>query len=333
MRLDLSEEIFMDLISIIVPVYKVEKYIYQCVDSIINQTHKNIEIILVDDGSPDNCGKICDEYAEKDSRIKVIHKENGGLSDARNHGIDAASGEWLMFVDSDDYIALNMAEMLFKAATEYMADIVMCNFSRFKDDYPYDKTTEELPSPFLFEIAEKNNFLYISENSKLSVYHISAWGKIYRRSLFYELRYPQGRIYEDSTIAPTLLDSAHRIICLKESYYFYRTNPLSLTQQGFSIKHFDYLLLYKDRIDYFLKHGKTEHALRVSEEFFCFYFGNYFRIDCADKSAKRKLHKFRRLAWKVFPIYSKMKSVSLNQKISTLILLAFPSLFKIIFKR
>ena len=117
-----------ELISIIVPVYKVEPYLNKCVDSIINQTYKNIEIILVDDGSPDNCGKICDDYTKKDSRIKVIHKKNGGLSDARNYGIEASIGDYIMFVDSDDYISANMCEILLKTAKKYNADIINCNF-------------------------------------------------------------------------------------------------------------------------------------------------------------------------------------------------------------
>ena len=106
----------MDLISVIVPVYKVEPYLDKCVRSIVEQTYQNLEIILVDDGSPDNCGAICDAWAEKDSRIKVIHKENGGLSDARNAGMDVATGQWIAFVDSDDWIAEEMYESLLNAA-------------------------------------------------------------------------------------------------------------------------------------------------------------------------------------------------------------------------
>ena len=127
----------MDLISIIVPVYNVEKYIHECVDSIINQTYKNIEIILVDDGSPDNCGKICDEYAKKDNRIKVIHKPNGGLSDARNHGIDVANGEWLMFIDSDDWIEPNMAEKLLHSALNNKADLAISSVILFDEEKEY----------------------------------------------------------------------------------------------------------------------------------------------------------------------------------------------------
>ena len=124
------------LVSVIVPIYKVEKYLNKCVDSIINQSYKNLEIILVDDGSPDKCGEICDKYAEKDSRVKVIHKENGGLSDARNAGIDIAKGDYLLFVDSDDWITSNICEVLIKNANDNLSDIIACNqYESFDGDF------------------------------------------------------------------------------------------------------------------------------------------------------------------------------------------------------
>lgn len=322
----------MQLISIIVPVYNVEKYLHQCIDSILSQTFEEFELLLIDDGSTDNSGKICDEYEEKDSRIKVIHQHNQGQAKARNVGIDAAGGEWLAFVDSDDYIASDMMSVLLETAVAHHADMVMCNFSRFKDS-DENAVEEKLPTPFLSEVTEQHKFLHFVGNSELSVYHITPCCKIYHKTVFEGIRYPEGRIYEDSAIAPALLDNAKKIVCLKDSLYFYRTNPQSTTQRRFSIKNFDYLLLYKDRIDYFLENGKTEYALKVSEDFFYFYINNYFKIDCSDKAIRKKLHKFRRLAWKVFPIYAKVKSVTLNQKISALMLIAFPGLFKMIFKR
>lgn len=323
----------MPLISIIVPVYNAEKYLHQCIDSILSQTFEDFELLLIDDGSTDNSGKICDEYASKDSRIRVFHQANQGQAKARNFGLDTAVGEWIVFVDSDDFIDLRMFEVLFSTATANNADIVMCNYYRFTNNEPSNPITENLPYPFLEEITAKNKFLYIIDNGELCIYHIVPWNKIFNKNIFDNVRFPEGQIYEDSTVAPYLLDSAKRIVCLKESYYFYRTNPQSTTQRSFSIKNFDYLLLYKDRIDYFLKHGKTEYASKISEDFFCFYIDNYFKINCVDKATKKKLYKFRSLAWKILPIYSKVKSVSLKQKISAVILLAFPGLFKTIFRR
>lgn len=322
----------MPVISVIVPVYNVEKYLHQCIESILSQTFEEFELLLIDDGSIDNSGKICDEYAEKDSRIKVIHQHNQGQAKARNVGIDAAGGEWVAFVDSDDYIASDMMAVLLETAVAQHADMVMCNFSRFKDGDEYI-AEERLPAPFLYENTEQKKFLSFVENSELSVYHIVPWGKIYHKTVFEGIRYPEGRIYEDSAIAPALLDNAKKIVCLKDSFYFYRTNPQSTTQRSFSIKNFDYLLLCKDRIDYFLMHRKIEYASKAAKDFFFFYFENYFKICCTDKTEKTRLYKFRKLAWKVLPTYLKIKSVPINQKISAVLLLAFPNLFKKFFKR
>lgn len=133
-----------DLISVIVPVYKVEKYLHRCVDSIINQTYKNLEIILVDDGSPDNCPKICDEYAQKDQRIKVIHKKNAGISEARNAGLEIAQGEFVAFVDSDDYIDSTMYEKMLLLAQKEKNDLVLCGFKKVSEDGKIENFNEKI---------------------------------------------------------------------------------------------------------------------------------------------------------------------------------------------
>ena len=123
-----------DLISVVVPIYNVENYIKKCVDSILSQTYKNLEIILVDDGSPDNCPQICDEYAQKDNRIKVIHKENGGLSDARNAGIDISKGKFITFIDSDDYIEKDYVEVLYNSIKENASDMAIGSHKAIYDN-------------------------------------------------------------------------------------------------------------------------------------------------------------------------------------------------------
>ena len=164
-------------ISIIVPVYQVEKYIRQCIDSILAQTFTDFELILVDDGSKDNSGKICDEYAEKDKRIRVIHKENGGLSDARNKGLDNASGNYFMFVDGDDYIAPNMAECLYKKIFEAKADIAVCNYRYiFESDGEKDFATENKA-----EVLNSNEIFYNRKNERNYGFWTVAWNKLYKR--------------------------------------------------------------------------------------------------------------------------------------------------------
>ena len=158
------------LLSIIVPVYNVEKYIERCIKSILNQSFTNFELILVDDGSPDNCGKICDEYKKKDSRIKVIHKKNGGLSDARNAGIERAKGEYIAFVDSDDFINKYMYEILYKNAKKWDADISICNFKMVCENDRIDEDISVIcEDAKVYGRNEALNKLYSNENLQFIV--------------------------------------------------------------------------------------------------------------------------------------------------------------------
>ncbi len=212
-----------DLISVIVPVYKVEEYLNRCVDSIINQTYKNLEIILVDDGSPDNCGKICDEYAKLDKRIKVIHKKNGGLSDARNAGLSVAKGKYIGFVDSDDYISENMYEILYKELVKNKADISICKYIYFKNKIP-EFTTD-------YEITSYTNKEAILELIKIKQRKIQdyAWNKLYKRKLFKKIRYPKNFVFEDIGTTYLLFYEAKKIINIDCILYAYYDNSNSIT--------------------------------------------------------------------------------------------------------
>ena len=219
------------MVSIIVPIYKVEKYLDECVQSIIKQSYRNLEIILVDDGSPDNCPSMCDEYAEQDSRIVVVHKENGGLSSARNAGIDIARGEYLLFVDSDDYISPIMVETLLDAITETNAKIAV---SRISED------AEKL----CLDCGQKTEVLRPDQVMKYilteQVITTSASGKLYRKELFEGIRYPNGKIYEDLGTTYKLIDRCEKVAFMDSSFYYYRSNPESITQASFSTKQLDY---------------------------------------------------------------------------------------------
>lgn len=220
------------LISVIVPVYKVEEYLDRCVDSIINQTYKNLEIILVDDGSPDNCPKMCDGYAKKDKRIKVIHKKNGGLSDARNIGIDNSKGDYLTFIDSDDYVELNYIEFLYNLMVKYDADISMGKqYVRYSNKvintgsgYLYDNLTKA-------EIFEK---LMYGED-----FDVSAWSKLYKRKLFSDIKYPVNRLFEDSATTYKLIDKANKSVMKSEPIYNYIIRDGSITNSVFNEKKLD----------------------------------------------------------------------------------------------
>jgi glycosyltransferase involved in cell wall biosynthesis len=180
-----------DLISVIIPIYNVGDYLKKCVNSIINQTYKNLEIILVDDGSTDKSGILCDEFAKKDSRIKVIHKQNGGLSDARNCGIEASSGKFIAFIDSDDFIAPDFYEYLLSLQKENNADIAECNFIRV-----YEEKQDEFEFPIKKEnIILKTDgvgalFLFMSDDDEISTNSVVVWNKLYNKKLFEDIRFP-----------------------------------------------------------------------------------------------------------------------------------------------
>ncbi|HFQ0673997.1 TPA: glycosyltransferase family 2 protein, partial [Enterococcus faecium] len=219
-------------ISIIVPVYKVEKYLRKCVDSILAQTFTDFEVILVDDGSPDNSGKICDEYAEKDNRVRVIHKENGGLSSARNAGIDVARGKYLGFVDSDDYIDEDMYEILYENLKIHDADISSVELIPFYGDR-YKKANKEKK---VIILNKKEAIKSVLEGTQFYAY---AWNKLYRKELFKDNRYLDGKTFEDAYIIIDLLFQTEKIVVSNEEKYFYLQRNDSIMGKSFSMNNFD----------------------------------------------------------------------------------------------
>lgn len=218
------------LISIIVPIYKVEKFLPECIESIINQTYKNIEIILVDDGSPDNCGKICEDYQKKDSRIVVIHKENGGLSDARNAGLKIAKGTYLNFVDSDDRLPQNSIERLYKIAVKSHAQMVIGGFERFKDE------TGEI---FFSTDADGEKTLVMTKLEAMEDFFrdgCQAWAVLYEKKIHEDIYFPKGEINEDEAIVFQLYDRCETIVVTNAVVYSYRNREESITTTAFSEK-------------------------------------------------------------------------------------------------
>ena len=205
----------MPKVSIIVPIYNVEKYLCRCVDSILAQTFTDYELFLVDDGSPDNCGMICDGYAKKDGRIKVIHKANGGLSDARNVAIDIASGEYFSFIDSDDHVEPDMIETMYNALVETDSDMAVCGMDSFDDK----GNTGEFYKPH----AER--MIFEGEGRCELLYQPCAMNKCYKRSIFDDLRYPKGKLSEDAYIFHYIMERAVRIVYTgKISYHYFKSD-------------------------------------------------------------------------------------------------------------
>lgn len=239
----------MPAVSVIVPVYKVEQYLAECIDSILAQTFTDFELILVDDGSPDNCGEICEEYKKKDNRIIVIHKENGGLSDARNKGIDIAKGEYLTFVDSDDLIHIDYLNTLYSLVKEYDADISMCSMEEFPDGSNCSLDTHPSDQNLPLIYSGKEACLHIYEMDGLV--SVTAWGKLYAAHLFSNLRFPYGRINEDQGTTPIALYNSSKAIGSRLRYYKYRNREASIMHKKFSIKRFDEIYCAQICIDYF----------------------------------------------------------------------------------
>jgi len=200
-------------ISVIIPVYKVEMYLRKCLDSVITQTYQNLDIILVDDGSPDNCPIICDEYAERDTRIRVIHKNNGGVASARNAGLREATGEWIAWVDSDDWIEPDMYGYMLENANKYGADIAIC--SRL-EIYPNKKIRRGWDKDLVIEA--KDALILLLKNDQLQNYLCD---KLWRKELFQNITFPENRTFEDVAVMHRLFESAKKIVCLSGVKYNY----------------------------------------------------------------------------------------------------------------
>lgn len=226
------------LISIIVPIYNVEKYLRKCINSILKQTYSNIEIILVDDGSRDSCPAICDEFALKDSRIRTIHKNNGGLSEARNVGLDVAKGEYIGFVDSDDYISQDMYEKLLSAMLKTKADMAVCNFTYVDAFYRFMENKNSL-FPVSDEVLDADEYIK-RLTGRGGWYFVTAWNKLYKRELFDDLRYPVGKQHEDEFLIHHLVFKCQKIVCIEQSLYFYVQRPDSIMGQKQKLKMMDY---------------------------------------------------------------------------------------------
>lgn len=210
-----------DLVSVIIPIYNVEQFFSRCIESVISQTYKNLEIILVDDGSTDHCGIIADKYAEKDDRIKVIHQKNGGLSAARNNGIAIATGKYITLVDSDDYIDNSFVETLLDNLAKTDSDISVCDYQVFEHECPQIATGKNIAKTYDAQDALKHLFYQKGITT-------SACAKLYKAKLFKGIKYPVGKICEDLATTYRLFASSKRICVTQKKLYFYLVNPNSI---------------------------------------------------------------------------------------------------------
>lgn len=249
-------------ISVVVPVYKVEQFLHRCVDSILCQSYEAFDLILVDDGSPDNCGKICEEYAEKDSRVHVIHQKNGGLSAARNTGIAwsiaNSDSRWIAFVDSDDWVHPCFLEKLYSAAEKTLCRVSVCGLFRTSGD-PLPEDPEEEP------VAMSAEDYYCSQlHEGLTAV---AWNKLYHKSLFKTLRYPIGKLHEDEFTTYQALYKAETVAVITARLYAYYQNPEGIMRSEWSPRRMDMLQAFEEQIAFAQKNGSPRLLSKTAEQY------------------------------------------------------------------
>ena len=281
------------LISVIVPVYRVENYLPECIESICSQTYTNLEIILVDDGSPDNCGAICEKYAAKDSRIKVVHKPNGGLSSARNAGLDVASGEFIGFVDSDDIIEHEMYEKMMHTLLEKEADLCFCRVVAMDEDGTRRENNR------LYGIGEVvlNGMETMERLLKQgSTYFESAWNKLYNRELFENLRFAEGKLHEDARIIHRIYGKCNRVVVVEDLFYIYRLRSGSIMRGQFTVKRLDLIEAYMDRVNYCLSENMQELAGHAMVQLVGKMLEIWMTMEKGNYAAKKRIREQRREA-------------------------------------
>lgn len=309
-------------LSVIVPVYNVERYLRQCLDSILGQTFSDIELIVVDDGSTDQSGRICDEYAEKDSRIVVIHKNNGGLADARNAGLDVISSEYVGFVDSDDWIRPQMYEMLLSCQEKTNAEIVACRIHFFSDD---GKINEVWPQTELDYIYSRSDFInHFFPDIKRSIMP-SVCNKIFKKSVFEAIRFPLGRRYEDAYIQLDIYDTAKKIAVINEPLYEYRKRSGSITDQVSYEYYLDQLAFSVRHLLFFEADGLKQQCEYALAQVVKHYLIAYFAQKYGQSKWKAELQPYSQLISKYFTQVIKNPQMCRLHKLVFMISRIFPS--------
>ena len=313
------------LVSIIIPVYNVEKYLDKCITSVVNQTYTNLEIILIDDGSPDNCPAICDQWQAKDNRIKVIHNENGGLSHARNEGLKIATGEFIGFVDSDDWIEPNMYELLLTALLETDADIAVCNFQVEPKKNKVVQNSIELTEQRLYSSEEALERL-LKKQGKIC---FCVWNKLYRRNRIINILFPEGKLYEDILWTVKAIGNSKTIVCINSVLYHYLQRPESLSHntrqkvKGW----YDKLEMIEQSLEYIRKHClKLEKFAIANLQTYCLR--EYLKVSL-DYPYLDKDGEIRRIFWQRFSRYKPIviqENGNIRKKIGWHLFCYFPKL-------
>lgn len=312
------------LISVIIPVYNVEKYLHRCLDSVIAQTYQNLEIICVDDGSIDDSGKICDQYAVRDARIKVIHQENQGLSAARNRGLDAAEGEYIAFVDSDDYILEDMYKKMLDKLLNYNVDLCVCQWQyEFSDGRQVVKRKNIDPTIYGRKVSlEFARFLYMGNYENGVV--VAAWNKLYRRVLLDKIRF-EGRIHEDEAFCGRIMAKNISVYVMEEQFYVYAQNGDSLTNKPFSANKFFFLDTLAERRELF----KSDAFIRQeTEQLYCNMYIEYCLRARKDGVAVSHPERYCQIFRKMFSSLRREGKTNIKFRLRMMLFSFSPSLYR-----
>lgn len=308
-------------ISVIVPIYNVETYLGKCLNSILEQTFTDYELILVDDGSTDSSGDIADEYALKDDRISVIHKKNGGLSDARNHGIEKANGEYICFIDSDDWIEKTYLEELHELAVKNEADITICDYQKNTGDSVITQ-----PKEFAVVIETGIDAIDNLYSDKYGIY-VVAWNKLYNRDLFTDLRYPVGMIHEDEAIFGDLFCEAKKVVRTERILYNYRVNnETSIMSSKYSLKRLDILKAMEIRMETYKSKGLNRYYEKDSFKYLYKILLNEIEIKKIKGDNRAVLKKLKNKYWSKYT-ESLHFDWSVKRKIAMFIFGIFPKAY------
>lgn len=309
----------MAIASVIIPIYNIESYLDKCIQSVLKQTYKDIEVILVDDGSPDMCGSICEQYAQKDNRIKVVHKINGGLSDARNAGMLLATGKYLLFVDGDDSISEQLIEKTVRCAEEKQVDIVIFDYKAIEED----TGREDI---WMMDIV-RDKVLNSELVPEILITTPGAWNKLYRRDFWMStgLQYPVGRTFEDLSTTPKLLLTARSIVYLNSEplYYYMLRDGSIMRSHDYEKSYFYRTAAIDDVIQYFKNQGKYE-KYQGELEYITFEHGYFVpsKEIVLEDWKNPYLNKFRGYAYNLFPQLGNNKYIQANLSNKDKILLA-----------
>ena len=304
-----------EMISVIIPVYRVEKYLDKCIKSVVGQTYKDLEIILVDDGSPDQCGAICDKWSEKDERIRVIHKAHGGVSDARNAGLDEATGAYIGFVDSDDYIHPEMYQKLYEKIKEYRADIAICGFYRIDELSGRIIRNENMPSEGM--INKNDALMHLCSKVPFMV----VWNKLYRKELFLDIRFAYGKISEDILIMFELFHKCEMIFSVLDSFYYYVFTPNSIMRGEKTASHLDAVEAYYKMLLFCQNNNYPDLLPVISASMVDTYMGSREIIKIALPNYRHRIREIKRMV--LYGILKHGQSVRFVHKLYVV----FPALY------